>query len=69
MAVPLRSSKNAVILPSVRRRLKHGRYKYKNMPKMWAHFIRKSIWTTQYHSLIRYTLDVLSEQHKSIPEL
>ena len=30
------------------------------------HCQRKSIWTTQCHSLIRNILDVLSEQHKKL---
>ena len=37
-----------------------------HMPKMWAKQARrKSICTTQCHSLIRCILDVLNEQHKS----
>ena len=44
--------------------------KTQTVPKMWPIFCRrKSIWTTQCHSLIKYILDVPNGQHKSITEL
>ena len=66
----LLSSKNAIILVSVYVEDMRMARSTQHMPKMWAkQDQRKSICTTQCHSLIRCILDVLNEQHKSKTDL
>ena len=66
----LLSSKNAIILVSVYVDDMKMARSTQHMPKMWAkQDQRKSICTTQCHSLIRCILDVLNEQHKSTTDI
>ena len=46
----------------------HMAKKTKNMPKMWAHLQKQVDFEDPTSLLIRYILDVLSEQHKSTTE-
>ena len=64
------SLKNAIILVSVYVEDMKMARSTQHMPKMWAkQDQRKSICTTQCHSLIRCIWDVLNEQHKSKTDL